>query len=120
MPPSAVSARRLAEEGVPMPRDPAYLQAEKNIREVLKSGATEKPLPTSPKGEETGNMKLQMTRPTFHPKRISPSPLGGKLASRGGIMPPSAVSARRLAEEGGSPCPMTKPASMQKRKSEKP
>ncbi len=33
-------------------------------------------------------------------EHISPSPIWGKLASRGGIQLPSAVSARRIAEEG--------------------
>jgi hypothetical protein len=62
-----------------MARDEAYRAAEKKIEQALQSGATNKPLPTSPKGEESRSIGLQMLCPTSHPKRNSPSPQGGKL-----------------------------------------
>ena len=56
----------------------------------------------SPKGENLKGKPMPYQVQISLQERKSPSPLGGKLASRGGVMPPSAVSAGRPAEEGGS------------------
>jgi hypothetical protein len=62
-----------------MAHDQVYLEAEKKIEQALQSGAANKPLPISPKGEGSRSIGLQMLCPTLHLKRNSPSPLGGKL-----------------------------------------
>ena len=61
-----------------MAKDKAYYAAEEKIQAALRSGGTERPLPTSPKGEESKAIQ-KMINPNFYLKSKSPSPLGGKL-----------------------------------------
>jgi len=61
-----------------MPKDAAYYAAEEKIQAALRSGGTEQPLPTSPKGEESKVIQ-KMINPNHYDYSNSPSPLGGKL-----------------------------------------